>query len=165
MIDPHLNVIVLDSLYHFLKFLWVFLLKPDKQPMQEQESRIIESHRMDAVVRTLDLPHLLKLVVLAILDKLGDELEEMPISIDFFDDLIEKYGVFDVDKLLQDGQCSKSVQDSLVDFFVLGDNEWEVLKKKAFQDFFPLLLLRAFDELRDDLAGCSKDHRIIAGNG
>lgn len=41
MVDSQLNVIALYSLYHFLKLLGVLFLEPDKQPMQEQEGRII----------------------------------------------------------------------------------------------------------------------------
>lgn len=78
---------------------------------------------MDTIVRALNLPHLLQFVVLAVFDELGDELEEMSIRVDLLYDLIEKYRVLDVDKFLHDDQCSKSVQYSLVDFFILDDNE------------------------------------------
>lgn len=68
--------------------------------MQEQKGRVIESHCMDSIVRALDFPHLLKLIVLAIFDELCDKLEEVPISINFLYDLVKKYRIFDVNKLL-----------------------------------------------------------------
>lgn len=88
----------------------------------------------------------------------------MPIWVDFFKDLVEKYGIFNVDKFLEDEQCSKSIQNSLIDFFILGNNEWKVLKQKTFQHIFSFLLLRTFDELRDDLACRAKYNGIVAGN-
>lgn len=65
--------------------------------MKEKEGRVVQPHCMDAVIGSFDLPHLFQFVCLAVADKLHDNLEEMFVCIDFFNNLIAEERVLQID--------------------------------------------------------------------
>ena len=65
--------------------------------MKEKKSRVIQAHRMNAVIGSFDLTHFFEFICLAVADKLHNNLEEMLICINFFNNFIEENGILQVD--------------------------------------------------------------------
>jgi hypothetical protein len=81
--------------------------------VEEEESGVIKPHRMDAVVRALDLAHFLQLVHLAVAQKFTQSLEKLLVSLHLLDYSREKEGIFQRNQLLQYHQGPKSIEQAL----------------------------------------------------
>jgi len=111
--DLHLQLLLLYRAHRLLQLLRVFLLQAQQQSVEEEESGVIKPHRMAAVVRALNLAHLLQLVRLAVAQKFAQSLEKLLVSLHLLDYSREKEGIFQRNQLLQYHQGPKSIEQAL----------------------------------------------------